>query len=134
MRFVYPNTLQPCLHSTDQRMQTAHFPDSATQNRSTDEVWLVLDCLMRVSYICHESKLCVPHWIYQTEKKLGNNECRAQMQTYLPIQLYTFLSWFQWPLYDNEGECHITTIKVRHCVAMFATEYVHLVSIFTFCF
>ena len=37
VRLVYPNTLQSCLHSTNQRMQTAHFPDSATQNRSTDE-------------------------------------------------------------------------------------------------
>ena len=78
---------------------------------------------MRVSYICHESKLCAPHLIYQTEKNLGNNECSAQMQTYLPIQLYTFLSRFQWPLYDNEhvggSDCgYITTIKIRHCVAI----------------
>ena len=73
--------------------------------------------------------MCAPHLIYQTEKNLGNNECSAQMQTYLPIQLYTFLSWFQWPLYDNEGGCvcmsrvgsdcgYITTIKIRHCVDM----------------
>ena len=37
VRFVYQNTLQSCLHSSKQRMQTAHFPDSATQNRSTNE-------------------------------------------------------------------------------------------------
>ena len=42
------------LHKTDPQMK--------------DE--LVLDCLMRASYICHESKLCAPHLIYQTEKKL----------------------------------------------------------------
>ena len=37
VRFDYHNTLQSCLHSSMERMQTAHFPDSATQNRSTDE-------------------------------------------------------------------------------------------------
>ena len=39
-----------------------------------EQVWLVLDCLMRVSYICHETKVCALHLIYQTEKNLGNNE------------------------------------------------------------
>ena len=37
VRFVYPNTLRSCLHSSKQRMQSAHYPDSATQNRSTNE-------------------------------------------------------------------------------------------------
>ena len=98
VRFVY---LQSCLHSTSRLhifLTQLHKTDPHMKN---EQVWLVLYCLMRVSYICHETKVCVPHLIYQTEKKLGSNECSTQMQTYLPIQLYTFLSWFQWTLYDN---------------------------------
>ena len=81
---------------------------------------------MRVSYICHETKVCAPHLIYQTEKNLGNNECSAQMQTYLPIQLYTFLSSHCTITRVGVFVCHvggsdcgyITTIKIRHCVDM----------------
>ena len=105
MRFVYPNTLQPCLHSTDQRMQTAHFPDSATQNRSTDEVWLVLDCLMRVSYICHESKLCVPHLIYQTEKNLVIMSVAHKCKPTFPFSFTLFSPGFS-------GHCTITRVNV----------------------
>ena len=83
-----------------QHQQTAYF-HKTDPHMKNEQVWLVLYCLMRVSYICHETKVCVPHLIYQTEKKLGSNECSTQMHTYLPIQLYIFLSWFQWPLYDN---------------------------------
>ena len=93
---------------------------------------------MKVSYICHESKLCVPHWIYQTEKNLVIMSVAHKCKPTFPFSFTLFSPGFS-------GHCaitrvnvtlvvYITTIKVRHCVAMFATEYVHLVSIFTFCF
>ena len=82
---------------------------------------------MRVSYICHETKVCAPHLIYQTGKKL---ECSAQMQKpTFPFSFTLSFSGFSghctttrvsvFVCHIGGSDCgYITTIKIRHCVAV----------------
>ena len=80
-----------------------------------EQVWLVLDCLMRISYICHETKVCAPHLIYQTEKNLGNNECSAQMETCtFPFSFTLFFPGFS-------GHCTITRVGVLYVTLVVVT-------------
>ena len=67
--------------------------------------------------------------IDQTEKKLENNECSAQMQTYLSFSFTFFFPGFSghctatrvsvFVCHVGGSDCgYITTMKIRHCVAV----------------
>ena len=140
VRFVYPITLQSCLHKGCRLhifLTRLHKTDPQTKDEQG------LDCLTRVSYICHETKVCAPH--LKLRRILVIMSVAHKCRLTFPFSFTLFFPGFSGHCtitrvcvfvchVGGSGCGYITTIKVRNCVAMFATEYVHLVSSFTFCF